>query len=165
MTKKCKMTVLKLINLEILPQKKSEKKIHLNRTIIEVTLINDPLVRFWFSVCPKSNTLPHTEKKGYFLKVDAWKPIDLVVYHTRIIYNFFQITWRVIEATLINDPLVMFFGLYRVNFYTGIFTGLHNSKLAKFHWFLFQQTKIMKFLVKQAELKICGKFSWQISSL
>ena len=46
MTHKCKMTVLKPIDLVVLPPKKGEKKIQLNRAIIEVTLINDPLVTF-----------------------------------------------------------------------------------------------------------------------
>ena len=165
MTQKCKITVLKPIDLVVLPPKKGDKKFQLNRTIIEVTLINDPLVTFWISVCPKINILPHDGKKGHFFKVDAWKPIDLVVYHTRIVYNFFQITGRVIEATLINDPLVTFFWPLQGDFFTGIFKGLHNSKLAKFHWFFCFNKKIMKFSVKAAELKICGKFLWQISSL
>ena len=60
-----------------------------------------------FSVFENQHITPWW-KKGRF-KVDAFKPIDIVVYHTRIVYNFFQFTGRVIEATLINDTLVMFF--------------------------------------------------------
>ena len=62
-------------------------------------------------MCLKINILPHDGKKGHLFKVNAGKLIDLVVYHTRfrIVYNFFQITGGVIEATLTNDPLVTFF--------------------------------------------------------
>ena len=58
MTQKYKIAVLKPIDLVVLHPKKGEKKIQLNRTIIEVTLIK------------------------------AGKPIDLVVYNIRIVYNF-----------------------------------------------------------------------------
>ena len=71
MTQNCQINVLKPIDLVVLPQKKGENKFQLNRTIIEVTLINDPLVTFWISVCPKINIIPHDGKKGHFFKVDA----------------------------------------------------------------------------------------------
>ena len=90
MTQKCKMMVLKQIDPVVLPPKKGKKIFQLNRTIIEVTLINDPLVTFWISVCPKINILSHDGKQGHFFKVYAWKTMDLVVYHTRIVYNFFS---------------------------------------------------------------------------
>ena len=69
--------------------KEGWKNIQLKITIIEVTLINDPLVTFWIYFCPKIHILPHDGEKGHFFKVDAWKPIDLVVDHTRIVYSFF----------------------------------------------------------------------------
>ena len=62
------MTVLKPIDIVILPQKKGEQKFQLNRMIIEVTLINDPLVMFWISVCPKINLSPHDGTKGHFFE-------------------------------------------------------------------------------------------------
>ena len=64
MTQKCKITVLKPIDLVVLPPKKGENKFQLNRTIIEVTVINDPLVTFWISVCPKINIVPYNGEKG-----------------------------------------------------------------------------------------------------
>ena len=118
MTQKCKMTVLKPIDVVVLTSKEGWKIIQLNRTIIEVTLINDPLVTFWISVCPKINISPHDRTKRQFFKVDSWKPIDLVVYHIRILYIVFQITGIVIETTLINDHLVMFFWPLQGNFFT-----------------------------------------------
>ena len=66
MTQTCKMTVLKPIALGVLPPKKGEKKFQLNRMIIELTLINDPLVTFWTLLCLKINILPHDGKKGHF---------------------------------------------------------------------------------------------------
>ena len=63
------MTVLKSIDLVVLFPKKGEQKYLLNRTIIEVTLINDPLVMFWISMCPKITLLPHYGKTGHFLRL------------------------------------------------------------------------------------------------
>ena len=66
MTQKCKITVLKPIDIVVLPPEKGEKKCQLNRTIIAVTLINDPLVTFWISVCPKIHILPHDGKRDIY---------------------------------------------------------------------------------------------------
>ena len=72
MTQKCKMTVLKPIDLVVLPPKEVEKNCQLNRTIIEVTPINDPLVTFWILVFPRINILPHDGKKGFFTNSAIW---------------------------------------------------------------------------------------------
>ena len=62
-----------------------------------------------------------------------------------------------------NSLLKRFSGFYRVILYTSIFTGLHNPKFAKVHWFFCFNQKSMKVVVKQAEPKFFGKFSWKIS--
>ena len=63
------MTILKPIDLVVLSPKKGEKNFQLNRTIIKVTLINDPLVTFGTSVCPKIHILPPDGKKGLNLRL------------------------------------------------------------------------------------------------
>ena len=65
------MTVLKQIDLVISPPKNGDFFLKLNRTIIEVKLINDPLVSFWISLCLKINILPHNGKKRQVFKFDA----------------------------------------------------------------------------------------------
>jgi hypothetical protein len=84
------------------------------------------------SVCLKIHIVPHDGKKGNIWKVDAWKHIDLVVYHTRNVYNFFQVIGRFAEATLIKFSLVtLLFGIYRVLSLTDLSTGFIKPKITK----------------------------------
>ena len=68
--------------------KESKKKFQINRRINNITLVNDPLVTFLISVCPKLHILPNNVKKDKNWKVDARKPIYIVVYYTRNAYFF-----------------------------------------------------------------------------
>lgn len=72
------------------------------------------------------------ERKAIFLEVDAWKRIDLVIYHTKSVYNFFQVIGRFAEATLIKFSLVtLLFGIYRVISLTDLSTGFIKPKITK----------------------------------
>ena len=83
-------------------------------------------------MCLKINIVPHDGKKGNIWKVDAWKHIDLVVYHTRNVYNFFQVIGRFAEATLIKFSLVtLLFGIYRVISLTDLSTGFIKPKITE----------------------------------
>ena len=136
MTQKLKRRVWKQIDLVVLPPKKGEQNFSSTERLLKSHSSMALLVTFWISVCPKINILPHDGKTDFFL-VDAWKPIDLVVYHTRIVYR--KGCWSHTHQWPYSRVC---FGLYRVIFYTAIFTGLHNLKLKKFHgFFLFQQKK------------------------
>ena len=126
-----------------------KKNIQLTRRIIEATLIRFSLVMFFDSVCPKINIVPHDGKKVKIWEVDAWKHIDLVVYYNRIVYNFFHIIGRVIEATLC-------FGIKRVIPLTDLSTDFIKPKIKKSQQ---QQkyNKIMLFLVHLGKGKIIKK--------
>ena len=132
MTENFKINGLKQIDLVVLPPRNVLKKIQLTKRIIEATLIKISLVTFLISVCLKIHIVPHDGKKGNFWKVDAWKHIDLVVYHTRNVYNFFQVIGRFAEATLIKFSLVtLLFGIYRVLSLTDLYTGFIKPKITK----------------------------------
>ena len=132
MTQNWKINVLKQIDLVVLTPRSVRKKFQLTRSIIEATLIKISLVTFLISVCLKINIVPHDGKKGNFWEVDAWKRIDLVVYHTRSVYNFFQVVGRFSEATLIKFSLVtLLFGIYRVISLTDLSTGFIKPKITE----------------------------------
>ena len=69
------MNDLKSIDLVVLLTRIVWPKFQLKRRIVEASLFNDPLVTFLISVCPKIYTF-ETNKK---YKIEAWKPIGLVV--------------------------------------------------------------------------------------
>ena len=103
-------------------------------------------------VCLNINIVPHDGKKGNFWEVDAWKRIDLVIYHNRRVYNFFQVIGRFAEATLIKFSLVtLLFGIYRVIFFNWPFYRLHQ---AKNHW-----NHKLKFFSQKNYIVFCS-LSW-----
>ena len=86
------------------------------------------------SGCLKTNMISNSTTKGKNFLINAWKPLELVVILPRSVYNFFRSKRGLLKPHGTNSLLKRFSSFCRVIIYIGIFTGLHNPKLARFYW-------------------------------
>ena len=127
------------------------------------------LIHFWNFFClfqdvQKVNIIPNSFTTCKNCLINAWKPIYLVAILPRSVSIFFRSERGLIKPHGTKSLFKWFCGFYRVIFYTGIFTGLHNPKRRQFSVIFFYYFFFIIFLIKQAEHKICRKFLWKVSS-
>ena len=149
------MNVLKPIDQVVLPSKKVCKCIlDQNRGYWS----HMELIHFWsvFGFRMFKNQHDNTTCKNCL--INDWKSIGLVVILPRSVYNFFRSKRALLKPHGTNSLLKRFSGFYRVIFYIGIFTGLHNTKFTDFLLFQQQQQKQWKLRETKQNLRILGSF-------